>query len=182
MKNKCAFTILKIFGHTLTLSIVASALHFVYAFSGENLFIGLFNPVNESVWEHLKFMFFPFLIWWIVMYLIKNKKCTIPLNTWIVSAAFSLVVAPMTVALSFYSYTGAFGIHSLLIDILLVPLSYFIALCMASHFLEYSRPNKWVAMISVAVIAAILTIFILFTLNPPHLPVFYDAVTQTYGI
>jgi hypothetical protein len=40
---------------------------------------------------------------------------------------------------------------------------------MASHFLEYSRPNKWVAMISVAVIAAILTIFILFTLNPPHL-------------
>ncbi len=116
------------------------------------------------------------------MYLIKNKKCTIPLNTWIVSAAFSLVAAPMTVALSFYSYTGAFGIHSLLMDIFLVPLSYFIALCMASHFLEYSRSNKWVAMISVAGIAAILAVFIVFTLNPPHLPVFYDAVTQTYGI
>ncbi|HBL50887.1 MAG TPA: hypothetical protein DDZ65_11655 [Firmicutes bacterium] len=67
-------------------------------------------------------------------------------------------------------------------DIFLVPLSYFIALCMASHFLEYSRSNKWVAMISVAGIAAILAVFIVFTLNPPHLPVFYDAVTQTYGI
>ena len=41
MKNKCARTTLEIFVHTLILSIVASALHFVYALSGGNLFIGL---------------------------------------------------------------------------------------------------------------------------------------------
>ena len=182
MKNECALTTLKIFVHTLILSIVASALHFAYTLSGENLFIGLFNPVNESVWEHLKFMFFPLLIWWVVVYLIQNKKCAIPLSTWIVSAAIALVAAPMSVVLSFYSYTGAFGIHALFMDIILVPLSYFIAMCVASHFLKYSSPNKWAAMISVVVITAILIMFIVFTLIPPQLPVFYDTVTQIYGI
>jgi hypothetical protein len=182
MKNTTTFTTIKIFMHTIILGIVASFSHFAYNLSGKNLIVGLFNPVNESVWEHLKFMFFPFLLWWITIYLIKNKKCKIPLNTCIVSAAVSLVVAPLSVVLLFYSYTGALGIESLFIDILLVFVCYFIALCVASHFLKYSEPNKWVVIISVIVFAVIFIAFIVFTFNPPQLPIFYDTVTKTYGI
>lgn len=182
MKNTCTFTTIKIFINTIILGIIASFSHFVYNLSGKNLILGLFNPVNESVWEHLKFMFFPFLLWWIAIYLIKNKKCEIPLNTWIVSAAVSLVVAPLSVVLLFYSYTGALGIESVFIDILLVFVCYFIALCVASHYLKYSEPNKWIVIISVIVIAVIFTVFIVFTFNPPQLPIFYDTVTKMYGI
>ena len=178
MKNTCTFTTIKIFINTIILGIIASFSHFVYNLSGNNLILGLFNPVNESVWEHLKFMFFPFLLWWIAIYLIKNKKCEIPLNTWIVSAAVSLVVAPLSVVLLFYSYTGALGIESVFIDILLVFVCYFIALCVASHYLKYSEPNKWIVIISVIVIAVIFTVFIVFTFNPPQLPIFYDTVTK----
>lgn len=182
MKNACTFTTIKIFINTIILGVVASFSHFAYDISGKNLIVGLFNPVNESVWEHLKFMFFPFLLWWIAIYLIKNKKCEIPLSTWIVSAAVSLVVAPLSVVLLFYSYTGALGIESVFIDILLVFVCYFIALCIASHFLKYSEPNKLSVIISVIVIAAIFIMFIVFTFNPPQLPIFYDTVTKTYGI
>ncbi|MDP4119421.1 MAG: DUF6512 family protein, partial [Bacillota bacterium] len=155
MKNTCTLTTTKIFIHTIILGIAACFSHFAYKLSGENIIVGLFNPVNESVWEHLKFMFFPFLLWWIAMYLIKNKKSEIPLNTWIVSAAASLVAAPLSVVLLYYSYTGALGIESVLIDILLTFVCYFIALCVASHFLKYSEPDTRVVIISVIVIAVI---------------------------
>ena len=181
MKNICA-SVIKILIHTIILGMIATFSHFAYDLSGENLIVGLFNPVNESVWEHLKFMFFPFLLWWIVIYVIKNKKYQITLNTWIVSAAVSLIVAPFSVVLLFYSYTGALGIESVIIDISLVFVCYFIALCVASHFLKYSDPSTWVAIIAVIVIAVEFTAFIVFTFNPPQLPIFYDTLTKTYGI
>ena len=182
MKNTCTLTTAQIFIDTIIFGIVASFSHFAYNLSGENLIVGLFNPVNESVWEHLKFMFFPFLVWWIAIYLIKNKKCEIPLNTWIVSAAVSLVLAPLSVILLFYSFSGALGIESLLIDILLVFIGYFTALWVGSHFLKYAEPNKGIVIISVMVIAVMFIAFIVFTVNPPQLPIFYDTLTKTYGI
>ncbi|MDD2190428.1 MAG: DUF6512 family protein [Eubacteriales bacterium] len=174
MKNTCAFTTMKKFIYTLMLGIVAVFSHFVYELSGRNLIIGLFNPVNESVWEHLKFMFFPFLLWWIAIYQINKNKCETTLSTWIVSAAISIVTAPLSVLLLFYSYTGAFGIESVIIDILLAFICYFIALCVASHFLKYSAPNNWAAIISVIVIVIIFIMFVVFTINPPELPIFYN--------
>lgn len=180
MRSTCTFTPTTIFINTIVLGIFASFSHFAYDLSHENIIVGLFNPVNESVWEHLKLMFFPFLLWWITIYLIKNKKCDIPLKTWIVSAAVSLVVAPLSVVLLFYSYTGALGIESVIVDILLVFVCYFIALRVASHFLQYSEPNKWAVIVSVIVIAVIFIAFIVFTFKPPQLPIFYDAETKTY--
>ncbi len=182
MKSTCASTIIRVFIHTILLGTIACFSHFAYNLSGDKLIVGLFNPVNESVWEHLKFMFFPFLLWWIVIYLIVNKKYQISLDTWIVSAAVSLVVAPLSVVLLFYSYTGAFGIQSVFIDISLVFVGYFIALCIASHFLKYSEPSTGVVIIAVITIAVIFTAFIVFTFNPPQLPIFYDTSTKTYGI
>ena len=43
--------------------VIASALgvlfHFMYEWTGENAIAGLFFPINESTWEHLKLIFFP---------------------------------------------------------------------------------------------------------------------------
>lgn len=175
MKNTCTFIESNIFLYTIILGIAAVFSHIAYNLSGNKLIIGLFNPINEScIWEHLKLMFFPLLLWWTVVYLINNKKLEIPLNTWIVSAAISLFVAPLSVVFLYYSYTGALGIESVFIDILLVFVCYFVALCVASHFLKYSSPNKGIAVLSVAVIVIILIAFVVFTINPPKLPIFYD--------
>lgn len=35
--------------------------HFLYFLSGQSPIVALFCPVNESVWEHLKLLYFPFL-------------------------------------------------------------------------------------------------------------------------
>jgi len=34
--------------------ILGTLSHFFYDWSGQNIIVGMFCPVNESVWEHLK--------------------------------------------------------------------------------------------------------------------------------
>ena len=43
-------------GYTVLLG---SLLHFVYGWSGSNVFAAGFSAVNESTWEHMKLLFFP---------------------------------------------------------------------------------------------------------------------------
>ena len=43
--------------------------HFLYRLSGGQAFAALFCPVNESVWEHLKLLFFPILFVSVAEYL-----------------------------------------------------------------------------------------------------------------
>ena len=55
-------------------SIVGTLLHFTYKFFGENSFVASFSAVNESVWEHLKLLFFPLLLTTIIGYFYIEKK------------------------------------------------------------------------------------------------------------
>ena len=43
--------------------ILGTLFHFVYDWSGQMWFVGLFVPVNESTWEHMKLLFVPMLIY-----------------------------------------------------------------------------------------------------------------------
>lgn len=43
--------------------------HFLYDWSGQNPVVGLFTPVNESIWEHMKLLFFPMLLYSLIMIL-----------------------------------------------------------------------------------------------------------------
>lgn len=124
MKQECKFGIGFILINTIILGIVASLSHFAYEFSGNSVIVGLFNPVNESVWEHLKFMFFPNLLWWIIVFFIWRRKCEINLSKWIIAAAVALFTAPLFVMLLHYAYTGIFGSHSAIFDAVLVFICY----------------------------------------------------------
>ena len=57
MFNFKKITLLKftILGIVFTV-ITGTLLHFVYDLSNENPVVGLFAPINESVWEHLKLL------------------------------------------------------------------------------------------------------------------------------
>ena len=50
----------------LCVSILGTLLHFTYRWSGRNPLIGLIAPVNESVWEHMKLLFFSHAPVWTV--------------------------------------------------------------------------------------------------------------------
>jgi hypothetical protein len=54
--------VLEIVG-TVFIIFLGSALHFTYALSGNQPFIGFFSAVDEAVWEHLKLAFWPSLFY-----------------------------------------------------------------------------------------------------------------------
>jgi uncharacterized protein (DUF983 family) len=47
-------------------SIVGTLWHFIYQWTGDNRLVALVCPVNESPWEHLKLLWFPFLLWCLI--------------------------------------------------------------------------------------------------------------------
>ena len=55
---------------SLIIFLIASGLHFLYDLTDGFFVVAWFSPVNESVWEHLKLCYYPFLIygliyrWW----------------------------------------------------------------------------------------------------------------------
>lgn len=160
--------------------IAAFPLHFLYERSNNNLFVGLFAPVNESVWEHLKLVFWPILLWWGLGYsILKNK---IDKEKWFVSLAISQISCVLFIVSFFYVYTGAFGIESLFLDILSLVLGVIVSQLLAVHIYKYSHPSRFIFYVSISLIIIMACSFIYFTFNPPHIPMFLDPISGKYGI
>ena len=47
-------------------SIIGTLAHFVYEWTNKCVIAAFFCPINESPWEHLKLIFFPYLIWTVI--------------------------------------------------------------------------------------------------------------------
>ena len=101
MMNKRIFK-LEAIGFIFT-SVLGTLMHFFYEWSGNNTFVGLFCPVNESPYEHLKLLFFPFLIWTFVENIkLSNNKFNI------FTSKLIGILLGMYVTLSvFYIFEGA---------------------------------------------------------------------------
>lgn len=56
--------------------ILGTILHFTYEWFNYNVIVGLFSAINESVWEHLKLLFYPMFFISIIGYFkIGRKLC-----------------------------------------------------------------------------------------------------------
>ena len=85
-------------------SIIGTLAHFVYEWTNKCVIAAFFCPINESPWEHLKLIFFPYLIWTVIQaFIMKGTKNILP-------AKFIGVFVGMMATLSFfYTYTGIIG-------------------------------------------------------------------------
>ena len=83
-------------------------LHFVYEWSGSAVIVGLFAPVNESVWEHIKLLFFPGLLFsvWDYFHASRRPASFLPART------AGLTAGMVRHSLLFYAYTALLGNQS----------------------------------------------------------------------
>jgi len=157
-------------------------MHFVYEWSGNLTIVGIFAPVNESLWEHLKLTFWPMLIWWFVGYFSYGKNNRINPVQWFVSCTVALLVCPLVILAFYYTYTRALGIESLILDIFSLFLGVAAAQILALHVYNYAKFNLcwlfWAFVIQILMVVA----FTVFTFIPPHIPLFQDSLTGNYGI
>lgn len=105
-------------------------LHFIYEWSGRSLLVSFLAPTNESVFEHLKLLVTPFLLWSLNEYVHYGQfaKNFIPAKT------LGLLAGILFMVFCFYGYTAILGRSLLAVDISIFAASVLIAFC-AAHFL-----------------------------------------------
>lgn len=161
--------------------ILGTLLHFTFEVFSNNLFIASFSAVNESVWEHLKLVFFPMLIFAIIEYfLLKNYNNK---NNYIFAKTVGIIFAVLFITIFFFTYTGIIGNNYLTIDIL----SFLFAIIFGEFIcykllIKNNEINNKIKCISIFILLILFFSFIIFTYFPPKINYFKDPVKNNYGI
>lgn len=141
-------------------------LHFAYELSDGNPIVGLFSLVNESIWEHLKLIFFPMLILtlWDVFTNQRNNLCFLPARTLgtLVGMAFIVIV--------YYTITGILGFQTAWLNILIYLLGVLFAFWVEKKL--FHRCNTISVKVAIVLWVLFLILFIIFTIAPPSLGIF----------
>lgn len=146
-------------------SLAGTAMHFAYDILPIPL-VGLLAPVSESVWEHLKLLYWPFLV---AAALLARKKED-PLRWW--SAALTaLLLQPLVMTGVYYLLNSGFGVECLWVDIGLYYAVMAFGFLTARHLERTGRALPYVGLL--IVLAAIYGVSLLaFSLAAPSLPIF----------
>ena len=83
--------------------IASVPLHFLYDWVGELSIVGMFTPINESIWEHLKLVFWPLLLWWGAGYLIFRNKKDLSLEKWFTAGGMSIFISMIFIVSWYYT-------------------------------------------------------------------------------
>mgnify|MGYP004555079653 CR=1 FL=1 len=146
-------------------SLAGSALHFLYVVL-PNPLTALISPINESVWEHLKLLFFPTLAAAALLSLREPH----PHRLW--SGFFAaLLAAPAALTAVYYLLSAGFGVKSTAADIALYFAAMFFGFFLAYRLRESGRLERaapWLLLPTALYGAAL----ILFTFAAPELPIF----------
>jgi hypothetical protein len=180
----------KIIEKILILGFIVTALlgilfHFMYDICDKNIILGAIFPVNESIWEHLKLIYFPMIISTVIEYpLLKKYSQNFSTEKFLSSKTTSIFAGVILTVILFYTYNGIIGKNYAAVDILI----YFIAIAAAYiifYSLNYSKKfivgkKSFVLFITLLIVLGLL--MIIFTYFPPHIPLFKDMRSGSYGI
>lgn len=147
--------------------IVGTLLHFVYEWSGESPLVSLFSPVNESVWEHLKMLFFPAMIFSFIEYLAVGYNY----KGFFTTKAISFIIGMLTIILLFYTYTLFTGNEILAVDIAIFIIGIIVMYVFSYRQMECKNYSDIPGIIILTIITLM---FVIFTSFPPSLELFKD--------
>lgn len=153
-------------------------LHFLFDWTGGSPAVGLFSAVNESIWEHLKLLFYPMLAAAVAEYLAWGKENKSFWWVKLVGICLGLVLIPAL----YYTYTGALGVKADWLNITI-----FFAVAAVVYWVETKMFQagfhcRLDGKLAVGLICLLAVAFTILTFVPPHIPLFRDPLTGTYGL
>ena len=160
-------------------SIAGTLLHFLYDWSSQSALVAPFSAVNESIWEHMKLLFFPMFVFALVERLFIGNEYK---NFWCAKLA-GFMLGLTLIPVLYYSYTGLFGVSLDWINIII----FFIAAA-ATYLLETWLLKRgggaycFSQLLALFVLCIIGLAFVVFTYVQPEIPLFQDPRTGEYGV
>ena len=145
--------------------VLGSAMHFLYDWVPIPL-VGLFAPINESVWEHLKLLFWPFLIGCVFLQGTAKDKQTF----WGAVLAACLVM-PLFLTGMYYLLNGGFMVESLPVDLALYGITILLGFVLLSAWKDAAWAGKALGVL-ILVAGLYGACLILFSIAAPDFPIF----------
>ena len=137
------------------IAIVGTIWHFVYDWINENQIAGYFFPISESVFEHTKILFYPFLLFGIyARYQLREKYSGITH-----ASLEGSLIAPIVMTILFYTYQGVFGGGRMWVDILIFYVSVAVGIGVMYRRME-KEPRENANMSTVVLVILNLLVFL----------------------
>ncbi|NHJ46558.1 MAG: hypothetical protein FK733_02105 [Asgard group archaeon] len=159
--------------------------HFIFEWTNGWAPIGWILPVNESVWEHVKLMYWPALIFYVIEGIFLYKKT----NNFIFAKFVGFYGIPIMSISIFYVVYGAFGFESFIFDTIvlgiLIGIQQFVSYKLLTREPVAGEKYNVLMIVSIVFIAILGILLIVFTYVTPHIPFFehvFSEQTGEYGI
>jgi len=162
----------------INLIILSFPSHFLYKLF-PNILVSFFFPVNESIFEHMKIIFTTTCFYGLIDYIllkINNIKFS-NFSFQLFFTSFISIPIYLIIYLPIHYLLGEY----LIISILLLVITYIISQIISFYLLN--RPTiPYVNSLSIPLIILVYLNFIILTYIPPHIDLFYDNASHSYGI
>ena len=154
-------------------------LHFLYEWSGEQLFAAVISAVNESTWEHMKLLFVPVFLFSIVQICVIGKMYP----NFLAVRALSTLAGLLLIPVLFYTYTGVWGRSVNWINIAIFYLAALTLFALDFWLLRRGRfSSPWQQLLGLVVLWALAFCFVWCTFRPSQLALWKDPLTGEFGI
>ena len=165
----------ELFGFAVT-ALGGTVLHFLYDWLGKPIWIAPFSGINESTWEHMKLLFWPVFIYALIQSIFFRSEA----GFWCVKLKGTLIGLAM-IPLLFYSYNGVIGKSPDWINIAIFFISAAILFIYQARA-NLNSPSCKAPRLALFTLCIIGIAFVVFTFFAPHLGIFRDPLTGSYGI
>lgn len=164
------------FGGFVFASVFGTLLHFAYEWSGNSPLLAPFAAVNESIFEHIKLLYFPALTFSVAQWFLGGKDFN---NFWCAKLIGSLV-GIIIIPTLYYTYTGALGTYADWFNITI----FFIAAggtYLTEYFILKGNKSYFNQGFCLTLLIMLGVAFMVLTYLTPHIPLFADPITGKYG-
>ena len=149
-------------------AIVGTFLHFLFDLTGGSTAAALISATNESIWEHMKLLFYPMFLFAIVEYFCWGKE--IP-GFWTVKL-WGMLLGLLLIPVIYYTYTGVSGMNVDWLNIAIFFLAAGAAFYLESKLFPKPLPFSLSNAAAFGIFCLLAVTFTVFTFYPPSLPLF----------
>ena len=149
-------------------------LHELYDLTGQNVVVGVFAPINESIWEHMKMGFFAVIFYSIIEYYYFRGIS----NNFFLAKGILAILLPMMIALGHILYTTILGRHVVLIDIINLFIWIVIGQLISYRILTLEKNYLTINRACFIFIIFMMLIYIVFTFVQPNHSIFQEPKTS----
>ena len=157
--------------------ILGTLLHFLFDWTTGSLPAALVSAVNESIWEHMKLLFYPMVLFAWVEYKAWGREVA---SFWCIKL-LGILTGLAVIPVLYYTYTGILGRSADWFNITIFFLAAMGVYRLETRFFTKGAFCRLPARTAIFLVFVLALLFTAATFLPPRIPLFQDPVTGTYG-